>query len=410
MVWPWRVHWANSKSSNLHVFPGFLGSARCDILLPSGFAGREYKQVTTVQRNTQSNQHGSVKTFESVLTKASGARPSPERYTAASSTFRASRGDRLEIQLEKDPQAADVVFFRRFPDDWRYVSNNAATTRLPLTVDPVSPAHNGVYLLGNSGTGRWGKNTESEIGSNGAYFHLAVRDCEADRYGWNCESWCPDCENGGICHPLTGTCICPPGYSGSTCQTACSKGKFGSRCQLECTKASLGFDLPREGSCHHLTICLPDPYGCSCAAGHTGPLCEQRCRRGSYGAGCTLSCESFCENGNCDPATGKCNSGCKRHVPCNDDGSVLDLPRLSRPPGITGVTSTSAQVVFSPWHRDTDDGSSAFPITGYRVRYRTDQDADWQEADSSDSHGGGKWEKESMGVTDQGGARVTMIR
>lgn len=91
------------------------------------------------------------------------------------------------------------------------------------------------------------------------------------------------------------------------------------------------------------------------------------------------------------------------------DGSVLDLPRLSRPPGITGVTSTSAQVVFSPWHRDTDDGSSAFPITGYRVRYRTDQDADWQEADSSDSHGGGKWEKESMGVTDQGGARVTMI-
>ncbi|XP_047493150.1 uncharacterized protein LOC125041850 isoform X2 [Penaeus chinensis] len=347
---PWRVHWNKAKSSNLHVFRCLGTQPAADIL-------------AAIQTSGQT-------------------------YTAASATFRASRGDRLEIQLEKDPQAVDVVFFRRFPDDWTYTSNNVASTRLPLTVDPVSPADNGVYLLGNSGTGRWGKDTEKEIGSNGAYFHLAVRDCEAGRYGWNCESWCPDCENGGICHPRTGTCICPPGYMGPTCQIVCSQGRFGSICQLECTKASLGFDLPEEGSCHHLTICLPDPYGCSCAAGHTGPLCERRCKRGSYGAGCTLSCESFCENGNCNSTTGKCSNGCKSHIPCTVDGSVLNLPRLSRPPGITGVTSTSALVVFSPWHRDMDYGSTNFSITGYRVRYRIDQDADWQETDSSDSHSG----------------------
>ncbi|ROT67998.1 putative angiopoietin-1 receptor [Penaeus vannamei] len=348
---PWRVHWVKPKSSNLHAFRCLGTSPAADIL-------------AVIQARGQT-------------------------YTAASSTFRASRGDRLEVQLERDPQAAAEVFFRRFPDDWRYTSNNVATTSLPLTVDPVSPAHNGVYLLGNSGTRRWGKDTEKEIGSNGAYFHLVVRDCEAGRYGWNCESWCPDCENGGICHPRTGACICPPGYSGPTCQSACPQNKFGSDCQLECSKATLGFDLPREGSCHHLTICLPDPYGCSCAAGYTGPLCDEHCRKGSYGAGCTLSCENFCKNGDCDPTTGKCSYGCRVGVPCSDDGTVLDVPRLARPPGIAGVNSTTALVTFSSWDGDTDDGSPDFPVTGYRVLYRAAvQDAEWHVVDSPGSHSG----------------------
>lgn len=79
------------------------------------------------------------------------------------------------------------------------------------------------------------------------------------------------------------------------------------------------------------------------------------------------------------------------------DGTVLDVPRLARPPGIAGVNSTTALVTFSSWDGDTDDGSPDFPVTGYRVLYRAAvQDAEWHVVDSPGSHSGGKWQKESM--------------
>ncbi|GIY53439.1 helitron_like_N domain-containing protein [Caerostris extrusa] len=58
-------------------------------------------------------------------------------------------------------------------------------------------------------------------------------------------------------------------------------------------------------------MCLPDPYGCSCAAGFTGILCDKTCRSGTYGAGCSEKRNCHCANGtNCDVFTGLCNEGC----------------------------------------------------------------------------------------------------
>ncbi|XP_042870403.1 receptor-type tyrosine-protein phosphatase S-like [Penaeus japonicus] len=345
---PWIVHWSKSATSNLHAFRCLGTSPDSDIL-------------AVLQIGTQV-------------------------YKALTSTVRASRGDRLQIEVDKEPDAADAVFVRRFPDDWMYESNSVATAGLPLTIDPVTFAHNGVYIVGNSETKRWGKNTKNEVGTTGAYFHLVVRDCAAGRFGWDCESWCPDCENGGVCHPRTGTCMCPPGYMGPTCQDACRPSTFGSQCQMVCKKGTLGFDLPQEGSCYHLTFCYPDPLGCSCAAGYTGPLCASGCSAGRYGAGCRLSCESFCRGGICDSVTGKCSHGCKTHIPC-DNGVVLDLPRLRKPPIISAVNGASALVTFPRWDTKADDGSSTYTVKNYLVRYRRGQETTWRETSEIRPHG-----------------------
>ncbi|KAJ7332853.1 hypothetical protein JRQ81_015033 [Phrynocephalus forsythii] len=76
---------------------------------------------------------------------------------------------------------------------------------------------------------------------------------------------CPDCLNGGICHHVEGECICPPGFMGTRCEKACKEGMFGRNCQEKC---------PNEQGCRGLAFCLPDPYGCSCAAGWRGLQCN----------------------------------------------------------------------------------------------------------------------------------------
>ncbi|XP_023213562.1 tyrosine-protein kinase receptor Tie-2-like, partial [Centruroides sculpturatus] len=51
---------------------------------------------------------------------------------------------------------------------------------------------------------------------------LIVRVCEIGKYGPLCEYNCSNCLNGGVCHDITGECICPPGFNG----TYCKNGNF----------------------------------------------------------------------------------------------------------------------------------------------------------------------------------------
>lgn len=53
-----------------------------------------------------------------------------------------------------------------------------------------------------------------------------LTDCAPGRYGIECEKWCPDCENGGLCHPRTGSCMCAPGFNGTSCQTGNNQSQF----------------------------------------------------------------------------------------------------------------------------------------------------------------------------------------
>ncbi|XP_029473959.1 tyrosine-protein kinase receptor Tie-1 isoform X3 [Rhinatrema bivittatum] len=154
-----------------------------------------------------------------------------------------------------------------------------------LSIPNVSLSKTGVYSAGFMG--------DSPL--VGAFFRLIVRGCVAGKWGPSCLKDCLDCLNGGICHDVTGECVCPPGFMGTRCEKACREGRFGRTCQEVCSK---------EHNCSGLTFCLPDPYGCSCASGWTGFQCNEACMSGLYGADCGLECH--CQNG------GTCNrfSGC----------------------------------------------------------------------------------------------------
>ena len=62
--------------------------------------------------------------------------------------------------------------------------------------------------------------------------------------------------------------------------TGCGPNRFGKYCQHRCSNEE-------DGSCKDKLFCLPDPFGCTCAAGFSGIIC-------SYGKTATcISCE-FC--------------------------------------------------------------------------------------------------------------------
>ncbi|XP_041475123.1 receptor-type tyrosine-protein phosphatase kappa-like isoform X2 [Lytechinus variegatus] len=163
----------------------------------------------------------------------------------------------------------------------------------------------------------------------GGLMKLIVRGCLDNHWGPECQYTCPTCYNGGVCDDVRGRCICPPGFTGDQCQTACDQGKFGQGCLGSCEAIGAG-----RNDCSGAVFCLPDPYGCSCAAGWMGLNCNQACPSGTYGAGCTETCH--CNSSEpCDPITGACSNGC-------DDGwtgdqcqvTVLDITSVLRQGGV----------------------------------------------------------------------------
>ncbi|XP_030843743.1 uncharacterized protein LOC115924937 [Strongylocentrotus purpuratus] len=134
---------------------------------------------------------------------------------------------------------------------------------------------------------------------------VIVSDCPSGR--WNipsCDRLCDNCYNGGICHPQSGTCICPPGFMGKNCLTACGENRFGWECELEC---GAGNALQE---CSGSQVCLPDPYGCNCLAGYTGIYCDKQCIPGRFGVDCLQDCH--CAGGMpCNAFTGRCEGDCE---------------------------------------------------------------------------------------------------
>ncbi|KAI8509365.1 hypothetical protein Bbelb_132130, partial [Branchiostoma belcheri] len=195
-------------------------------------------------------------------------------------------GDAVTLEMVQNPAST-----RTGALEWR--KNGAVLqgqTALTLNINNVQSSDEGIY----------------ECYYGGAYsdrkqgiMRLIVRACAENKYGSDCSNDCPDCYNGGVCHDQTGECVCPPGFSGTFCETACASGRFGKTCRFSCS-----------GGCQGQLMTVPDPVGCTCPPGLTGMTCQDACPDGTYGASCTQSCHCLSGNSACNKGTGACTGGC----------------------------------------------------------------------------------------------------
>ncbi|KAH6941665.1 hypothetical protein HPB50_021738 [Hyalomma asiaticum] len=126
--------------------------------------------------------------------------------------------------------------------------------------------HSGVYVAnGHEHKGTWEEQSS-----------LQGYRAQDGLYGPRCDFVCPKCQNGGVCHDITGQCICPPGFSGEICDMACGDDFFGKHCNRRCSDTNQD---GKDKTCRRILMCLPDPYGCSCGTGFYGPFCNQKPNR-----------------------------------------------------------------------------------------------------------------------------------
>ncbi|KAG1693498.1 Tyrosine-protein kinase receptor Tie-1 [Nymphon striatum] len=246
-----------------------------------------------------------------------------------------NKGDNVTIEMD-------------FPDDsdrvaWHFNEQDLVGYGHELKLENVQSSQTGLYS----------KNSWTDANHYRGVFRLIVRKCTAARYGITCEHECPKCENGGICHDLTGQCICSPGFMGNICETGCGNDYIGRDCTGTCSSSG-----PKNGpkTCESVLVCLPDPYGCSCGAGFKGLNCSEACEIGTYGAGCTQKRECHCKDtGHCNTVTGHCE-----HQECENGWIGRPFcdrmsPVLGYPPKVSNISDTSAIVTWKEWDPKTGD-------------------------------------------------------
>lgn len=106
----------------------------------------------------------------------------------------------------------------------------------------------------------------------------------------------PACSNNGICSPFTNTCICAPGFNGTSCET-CASGFFGpacKQCPSGCDQCDDG--IQGTGRCLKKTI-IGDPESCGCVNGQCGNggqcACNAGWKDGSDGKKCSTCQDEF---------------------------------------------------------------------------------------------------------------------
>jgi hypothetical protein len=114
----------------------------------------------------------------------------------------------------------------------------------------------------------------------------------------------PTCSSNGICSPTNNTCICAPGFTGTSCES-CASGFFGPTCQPcpgGCDQCDEG--IQGTGRCLKKTI-AGEPADCNCVNGQCGNggqcVCNAGWQDGSNGEKC-----STCQDGFFLTSTGDC--------------------------------------------------------------------------------------------------------
>ncbi|XP_035685183.1 receptor tyrosine-protein kinase erbB-4-like [Branchiostoma floridae] len=167
----------------------------------------------------------------------------------------------------------------RLPNGSEIVSN--VTTQLDQTVSNIESEDKGPYIC-------------QVLDTHGNVFNvtivLDIAKCPPNRKGDLCDETC-DCLHGAPCDWQAG-CVCPPGWTGTRCQTTCPDGTHGERCTKKCC-------------CQNGASCTPSDGMCTCKAGWYGSDCTVPCPRYRYGLKCQETCTCK-NNATCDNVDGSC--------------------------------------------------------------------------------------------------------
>lgn len=114
----------------------------------------------------------------------------------------------------------------------------------------------------------------------------------------------PTCSSNGVCSPLNNTCLCAPGFTGSSCES-CAPGFFGPTCQAcpgGCDQCDEG--IQGTGRCLKKTI-VGKPEDCGCVNGQCGNNGQCVCNAGWQDAPAGEKCAK-CQDGFFLTSTGDC--------------------------------------------------------------------------------------------------------
>ncbi|CAN8004147.1 unnamed protein product, partial [Ixodes hexagonus] len=241
---------------------------------------------------------------------------------------------------------------------------------------------------------------EAQLGDAGVYAlhfrhqetqaaRLVVRVCPSKTYGYQCRRTCPTCHNGGVCHDITGVCVCPPGFTGENCEEACGETKFGLNCTHDCKVVA--DDAGASPDCSGMLFCLPDPYGCSCYPGFWGIDCDKGkfpenievdslgCPDNTYGPDCRLKRKCYCPEGQtCHPRWGFCANGTCRQGFKNEPFCDQSYPAL-RSFTVQSLDEESFHVTWKAWSKNLDTGQG--DAESYRILYKMHGSMDWNQTD-----------------------------
>ncbi|XP_038048234.1 angiopoietin-1 receptor-like [Patiria miniata] len=212
---------------------------------------------------------------------------------------------------------------------WRHNGGVVVTSwndQLSVSIDDVAVSDGGVYSCFVS---------DQENQQLHGIMRLIVRGCSDGKWGPpSCLNLCRRCYNGGICDDITGNCVCAPGFSGEYCEQVHGRYVFGQSARHNCSNTS----DPHDDACRGRLFCLPDPYGCSCAAGFKG---LDYCSEGKYGADCKQTCH--CAHGDtCSKDTGECSSGV-----CDFSYFGINCQCTNRPVELTPTSILQRSLSFS---------------------------------------------------------------
>ncbi|XP_078595044.1 uncharacterized protein LOC144872600 [Branchiostoma floridae x Branchiostoma japonicum] len=183
----------------------------------------------------------------------------------------------------------------KFPNASQKVS--IGVREINIVVRNVQPTDEGPYTC----------NVEDTQGNTyNATFVLRVTNCPPNRKGAHCEERC-DCLQGASCDSWAG-CVCPPGWTGTRCQTQCPEGTYGKDCSKDCI-------------CLNGASCGLSDGRCNCTGGWYGKDCSKPCPNGRYGWGCQKVCscknKATCNNedGSCACVTPWTGRNCDKYEP-----------------------------------------------------------------------------------------------